>query len=256
MFELILPLFFVGVTFFSTLMGGLFVLRNSSLPVKYFFAFAAGALIGVSFFDILPEAMNIVREANLASIFITGTIVIAFFFFHILDRAIVIHAIPLGHSSNDDLELGAKKAQMMSGSIRAAGLSIHSFLDGLAIGTAFHFGVKVGVIIGLAVIFHDFSDGLNTVTVMRRAGSTGRPSLLWLLVDALTPMAGALTAFVIYLSPEILAVMLAFFVGEFLFIAASDLLPEAHRRGTSYRVVLASVLGVVLIFTVTRFLNI
>ena len=204
----------------------------------------------------LPEAMNIVRETNFASIFITGTIVVSFFLFHILDRAIVIHAIPLGHSSDEDLELGAQKGQMMSGSIRAAGLSIHSFLDGVAIGTAFHLGINVGVIIGLAVIFHDFSDGLNTVTVMRRAGSTGRPSLLWLLVDALTPMAGALVALVIYLSPETLAVMLAFFVGAFLFITASDLLSEAHRRGTLYRVMLASLLGVLLIFTVTRFLNI
>jgi zinc transporter ZupT len=256
MVELILPLFFVGLTFFSTLMGGLFVLRNSSLSVKYFFAFAAGTLIGVSFFDILPEAMNIGRETNFDSIFITGTIVLSFFLFHILDRAIVIHAIPLGHSSKEDQELGARKAQVMSGSVRAAGLSIHSFLDGVAIGTAFHIGVNVGVVIGLAVIFHDFSDGLNTVTVLRRAGAKGGPSLVWLLVDALTPIAGALASLVLFLSPEALAVMLAFFVGEFVFIAASDLLPEAHRIGTSYRVVLASALGVLLILTVTRFLNV
>ena len=59
----------------------------------------------------LPEAMNIVRETNFASIFITGTIVISFFLFHILDRAIVIHTIPLGHSSNEDLELGEQNQQ-------------------------------------------------------------------------------------------------------------------------------------------------
>ncbi len=245
---------FVGVTFFSTLSGGLLVLRNTKLAVKYFFAFAAGALIGVSFFDIMPEALDLVQTARIAALAVTGTIVIAFFFFHILDRALVIHAMRHGHLGDSD-SVAHDKALLMNGSVRAGGLSVHSFLDGVAIGVAFHIGFELGVIVGLAVVFHDFSDGLNTVTVMKRAGSSGRLSLLWLLLDALTPMLGAISTFAFTLSPGVLAVLLAFFIGEFLFIGAADLLPEAHQHGTSYRVVLASILGVLLIFTLTRFLN-
>lgn len=254
MVDALLPVLFVGVTFFSTLTGGLFVLRNTRLSVKYFFAFAAGALIGVSFFDLMPEAIDLVQGAGIASVAVTGTIVVAFFFFHILDRALVIHAMRHGHLPEGENAI-PDKALLVNGTIRASGLSIHSFLDGVAIGVAFHIGFQLGVIVGLAVVFHDFSDGLNTVTVMRRAGSTGRLSFLWLLVDALTPLIGAISTFAFTLSPGILAVMLAFFIGEFLFIGAADMLPEAHLRGTSYRVVLASILGVLLIFTVTRFLN-
>lgn len=253
MIDTLLPVLFVAVTFFSTLTGGLFVLRNTKLSVKYFFAFAAGALIGVSFFDIMPEAIDLVQGAGIAAVAVTGTIVVAFFFFHILDRALVIHAMRHGHTPAEG-EI-ADKALMMNGSVRAGGLSIHSFLDGVAIGVGFHIGFSLGVIVGLAVVFHDFSDGLNTVTVMKRAGSTSRISFIWLLVDALTPVAGAISTFAFTLAPGVLAVMLAFFIGEFLFIGAADMLPEAHQHGTSYRVVLASVLGVLLIFTVTRFLN-
>lgn len=142
---------------------------------------------------------------------------------------------------------------MTNGRIRALGLSIHSFLDGVAIGTAFHIGFALGVLVGLAVVFHDFSDGLNTVTVMLRAGAKSRPAFYWLLTDAITPLIGAASTFLFFLSDTVLALLLAFFVGEFLFIGAADLLPEAHESGTSFRLVGATILGVLLIFGVTRF---
>ncbi len=246
---------FVTVTFFSTLLGGLFTLRNSKLQVKYFFAFAAGALVGVSFFDLMPEIFDIVsqtKEVPIAAVM--GSIVVSFLFFHVLDRTIVIHAMRQGHVPNGTGRI-PETALMTNGIIRASGLSIHSFLDGVAIGTAFHAGFELGLVVGLAVVFHDFSDGLNTVTVMLRAGSTRRAAFFWLLADSITPTAGAVATLLIALSSAVLSIMLAFFVGEFLFIGAADLLPEAHQRGTSFRLVFATILGVLLIFTVTRFLN-
>lgn len=237
---------FVGVTFFSTLAGGLLVLKNSRLQVKYFFAFAAGALLGVSFFDIFPEIIDILQSGVVDTTVVLGTIVVSFLFFHTLDRTITIHSI----RSHPD----GSTNKMTNGMIRAAGLCVHSFLDGVAIGTAFHIGFTLGVLVGLAVVSHDFSDGLNTVTVMLRAGAKSRPAFYWLLTDAITPMIGAASTFLFFLSTGVLALLLAFFVGEFLFIGAADLLPEAHQRGTSFRLVLATILGVVLIFGVTRFL--
>jgi ZIP family zinc transporter len=248
----LLPILFVSITFFSTLAGGLVVLKLKKIPVKYFYAFAAGALIGVSFFDLFPEDINLIGSLGIDPTLITGTVVVAFFFFHILDRMFVIHSM-----NNHETDHSCKHpVQEMNGMARAAGLSIHSLLDGVAIGTAFHVNFSFGIIIGLAVIFHDFSDGLNTVTVIRRSGSGYKISLSWLLIDSITPMIGAFTTLFFTLSQETLAILLAFFVGEFLFIGMADLLPEAHSKGTSYKVVLASVLGVMLIFFVTRFLSI
>src|SRR5712692_9647215 len=92
-----LAVVFVAVTFFSTMTGGLFTLKNNKIPVKYFFAFAAGALIGVSFFDLMPELFSLVSAANIPVVFLMGSIVIAFLFFHVLDRAVVIHAMKPVH---------------------------------------------------------------------------------------------------------------------------------------------------------------
>jgi zinc transporter ZupT len=249
--DLPIPLLFVALTFFSTLAGGLVVLRSKKLDIKYFYAFAAGALIGVSFFDLLPESIRLIGSLGLDPTLITGTVVVSFFFFHILDRTFVIHSMK-GHDS----ESGSHNALQMNGMMRAAGLAVHSFLDGVAIGTAFQVNFDFGIIIGLAVIFHDFSDGLNTVTVMRRSGSDQRISLGWLLLDSVSPILGALATLVFTLGQNVLAVLLAFFIGEFLFIGMADLLPEAHSKGTSYKVVLASIFGVLLIFVATRFLSI
>ena len=255
MAQSLLALFFVAVSFFSTLIGGLFTLKSTRIPVKYFFAFAAGALIGVSFFDIMPEVIDITSAPNAPVPIVTvmGSIVVAFLFFHVLDRIIVIHSMSHGHPPAGDQSEDPPLA--LGGMIRAGGLSIHSFLDGVAIGTAFTIGAELGLIVGLAVIFHDFSYGLNTVTVMLRAGATRKSASSWLLLDALTPSLGVLATVLVSLSPGVLAIILAFFVGEFLYIGAADLLPEAHQRGTSLRLVLATIIGVLLIFTVTRFLN-
>ncbi len=248
-------LFFVAVSFFSTLVGGLFTLRSTRIGVKYFFAFAAGALIGVSFFDIMPEVIDITTapSATVPIVTVMGSLVAAFLLFHILYRIIVIHAMSHGHPPKGGL--GDDPPVALGGMIRAGGLPIHSFLDGVAIGTAFSIGAEFGLVVGLAVIFHDFSDGLNTVTVMLRAGATRKTASSWLLLDALTPSLGVLATFLVSLSSGVLAIILAFFVGEFLYIGAADLLPEAHQRGTSLRLVLATIIGVLLIFSVTRFLN-
>lgn len=253
-----LGVFLVIVTFFSTLAGGLFTLRNSTLPVKYFFAFAAGALLGVSFFDLMPEVITLIGETGISTSIVMGSLVIAFFFYHTLDRILAVHGMmhgqgPTGHGVAQGEADG--EPALASGMAKATGLSIHSFLDGVAIGSAFHIGFELGLIVGLAVVFHDFSDGLNTVTVMLRAGATRKTALPWLLADALTPIVGALATFFVTLSPSVLVILLAFFIGEFLYLGAADLLPEAHQRGSSARVVLASILGVLLVFGVTRFLN-
>jgi len=254
MVDLSLAILLGVVTFFSTLAGGVFTLKNSRLSMNYLFAFAAGALIGVSFFDILPEDIDILHDTNIPTVAVMGSIVVAFFFFHVLDRRIAFHGMKHGHGTNGNEET-LQKVQLTNGMVRASGLSIHSLLDGVAIGAAFHIGAQLGAVVALAVIFHDFSDGLNTVTVMLRAGAKKRTASFWLLLDALTPIVGVLSTFIITLNQEVLAIVLAFFVGEFLFIGAADLLPEAHQRGSSMRVVLASILGVLLIFAVTRFLN-
>jgi ZIP family zinc transporter len=238
---------FVIITFFSTMVGGIFTLRKAVLNIKPFFAFAAGALIGICFFDLLPESVSISVDNGIELNWLMVVIVVAFLFFHLLDRFLILHAMGEGHADH---------GLRTSGKIKASGLSIHSFLDGVAIGAAFHVGFQLGLVVALAVVFHDFSDGLNTVTVMMRSGSSRRAAFGWLLLDSITPLVGATITYLIPIPIYLVGFMLSFFVGEFLYLGAADLLPEAHREGSSAKLVLATIGGVLAIFATTQILKI
>ena len=128
---------------------------------------------------------------------------------------------------------------------------VHSFFDGLAIGLGFQIGAGVGVIIAVAVIGHDFSDSLNTVSYMAAHNQPARRSLGMLLADALTPLAGALTATLAPVPESVFPLAIGFFSGLFIFAGANRLLPRASGLGY----VLGSSLtvgGAVAMFLVSR----
>ena len=137
------------------------------------------------------------------------------------------------------------------GVIGAAGLSVHSFLDGVAIGAGFKISATVGVLIGIGVLAHDFSDGLNTVTVVLAHGNSVGRALRWLLIDAAAPILGALAVVVVGVPRHTLPYLLAFFLGFFLYIGSSDLLPEAREHDSPW-VAGAAVAGLALVYGVTR----
>lgn len=238
---------FVTVTFFSTMIGGVFALRRVGLDINMLFAFAAGALIGISFFDIIPEAAMLSTSTGVQLNLLMITIVVAFMIFHTLDQCFLcLHTKKDGHPGH---------APQISGLVKASGLSLHSFLDGVAIGTAFYVGFELGLLVALAVVFHDFSDGLNTVTVMMRSGSSHRTAFGWLVLDSVTPLLGAATTLLAPLPLYAVTFLLAFFAGEFLYLGATDLLPEAHRHEASFKLLGATILGVAMIFATTQVLR-
>jgi len=129
-------------TFCSTLIGGTLAIRlRKALP--YFFAFAAGSLIAVSFFDILPESLTISASINLSTRYVMITVVGSFLFYSFLEKFLLVHF----HE-----ETGGHAHVM--GPVGAGSLVIHSFLDGVAIGAAYQVNQTVGLLVALAVVFH------------------------------------------------------------------------------------------------------
>jgi zinc transporter, ZIP family len=229
------------LTFVSTGLGGFAAIRLRD-QLHLLLGFSAGAVLGVVFFDVLPEVFA--ADQTGAPVMLAAAA--GFLAFFGLERYTALHRArehPHARSAHD-AELGV---------ISAAGLSVHSFLDGIAIGVGFQASPRIGVAIALAVITHDFNDGLNTVAVMLAHGNPLRRSIGWLLVDMTAPLLGALSTLLITLPATILPWMLAFFAGFFLYIAASDLLPEAREHDSPW-VGVATALGLALIFLVTRLL--
>lgn len=232
------------LTFVSTFFGGIIAFKHRG-KLHYIMSFTAGVLLAVCFFDIMPEIFSLTSENKLDPTPALIAIVVGFLAIHILEKLAVIHA------SHEDEYTSHHHPTV--GVISASGLSFHSFLDGVGIGLGFHINPHVGFLIALAVIAHDFSDGLNTVTLMLTNKNTTKKTVLLLLLDALAPILGALSTFLIVIPDGVLRLYLGFFAGFLLYIGASDLLPEAHSKHSSFKMIGLTILGVVFIFIVTRF---
>ena len=206
--------------FAMTLAGGAFAFRYQRY-LLYIMAFSSGLLIGVVFLDLLPEVANASHVYVLNMRALMGTMIAGFVAIFLLEKLTIIHS---------EKQHDAPGHHHHVGLVGAVGLSFHSFLDGLAIGTGFQAGREVGMLVLLAVVAHDFADGLNTVTFMLATRNSRWRTLLLLVVNALAPLAGALTTNVIHFAPQMIAFQLAFFAGFLLYLGASDLLPHVHEQ--------------------------
>lgn len=230
-------------TFLSTLLGGIFGIRYRA-HLHLIISFTAGVLVGVAFFDILPEVFRLITENNLSATPPMVAVILGFLAIHTLEKAAVIH------SAHEDKYADHKHP--LVGYVGASGLAFHSLLDGVGIGLGFHAGSHVGLLIAIAVIAHDFSDGLNTVSLMLINKHTVRRALRFLLVDAVAPIIGLGSTYLFTIPDTFLAIYLGFFVGFLLYLGAADLLPEAHSKHSSYKLIGLTCLGVLFIFIVTR----
>ena len=231
-------------TFFSTSIGGLFSIHHKD-KLHRIMGFTAGVLLGVVFFDIFPEIMELVKGGNSSSNNVMIALVAGFLFFHILEKTILIH-----HSHEEEY---ADHKHPQVGILSALALAFHSFMDGMGIGLGFQINGAVGLLIAVAVIAHDFTDGMNTVTLMLTHKNTVEKAKWFLFLDALAPMLGALSTLFFKLPEYFLVLYLGFFAGFLLYIGASDILPEAHSKNSSIGTIGLTLCGVIFIFIITRF---
>lgn len=217
-----LPL--AALTTVSTLLGGALAFRfRRELPTLI--AFTGGIVVAVALFDVLPEAIEAVDSPRR----VTALVGAGFLGFFLAERLLVLH-------HRDDPEQARAHAHV--GALGAAGLSLHSLVDGLGIGLAFHLSNGTGLLVFLAVISHDFADGMNTVSFVLRQSEDTRSARRWLTVDALAPMVGAAIGASLSISERGLGYALSLYAGFFLFMGATDLLPEAHSHPSWRRVAL------------------
>ncbi|MFX1383945.1 MAG: ZIP family metal transporter, partial [Promethearchaeota archaeon] len=236
------------ITFFSTFAGGILATKFR-LRLEYFTALAAGVLIGVPLFELLPESLNLANKMNISLEIVMYIVALGFVFLFILERYISVHKI-----CEEDVCKNVRHPK--GGFYGAFELSAHSFMDGFAIGIGFQFNFSVGIIVAIAVISHDFSDGLNTATLMLKSGNSLKSTLKMLLLDACTPILGVLVTFFFSFPEIILIFILPFFAGGFLYLGASDLLPDVHEKSPSAKALILSIFGILIALIISIFLNI
>jgi zinc transporter ZupT len=218
-----------AAAFCSTLLGGLLALRLRD-KLHLILGFSAGAVIGVAFFDLLPEAIDLGSRFHAPGVVLSWS-ALGFLLYLVMDRILLLHgdAAPRGR-------------------IGAAVLCMHSLLDGIAIGLAFQASHRVGIIVAVAVLTHDFSDGINTMNiVLKNRGDRGQ-AMRWLLLDASAPVLGVALTRGFTLSGSGFGAALALFAGFFLYIGASDLIPESYHVHPKFLTTLMTLAGAGLLY--------
>jgi ZIP family zinc transporter len=226
----------------ATLLGGAFALYLRD-RLHLILGFSAGAIIAVAFFDMLPEGLELASARYDAATLLAVTVV-GFAAYLVFDRLVLLHAQAEGDAH---AMVHAHRA-----SAGAASLAVHSFLDGLGIGLAFQVSTSVGGVVAAAVLAHDFSDGINTVNMVLRHSADRRRALRWLVADAVAPALGIVATLFLQVPDTELGLGLALFAGFFLYIGASDLIPESYHAHPVRWTTISTVAGMAVLFVVIR----
>jgi zinc transporter ZupT len=225
-----------AAAFSCTLLGGLLALRLRD-KLHLILGFSAGAVIGVAFFDLLPEAVSVGVQFHSAAAILSWT-ALGFLLYLVLDRILLFH----GDAAT-------------RGRFAAGVLCVHSLLDGIAIGVAFQASHAVGITVAIAVLTHDFSDGINALNIVLKNRGSRTQGVRWLLVDAAAPVFGIASTYFFKLPPSSFGAGLALLAGFFLYIGASDLIPESYHAHPKFLTTAMTIAGAATLYAATALIG-
>ena len=239
----------LAISLFS--LGGIFALslKDKTLHNLLFIliAFSAGTILGAAFFDLLPEAIEIVDES---SVFIWVTLGFVGFFF--LERFIYWYH-GHGHESDISIEITDKKSTKSFAYLNLIGDGIHNFIDGMVIAASFLLGFSVGLATTFAVIFHEFPQEMGDYGILVYAGFKRKKALLLNFIVSLSVVWGGIFASFFIENIGILSgLLIAISAGGFIYLSASELIPELNKENNFRKSAIQFIifiLGIILIWS-------
>ncbi|MHA1993362.1 MAG: ZIP family metal transporter [Candidatus Hodarchaeales archaeon] len=216
-------MFYGTVAGLATLSGIILMRSKQEWAIKrsqYVNSFAAGLILALVFFHLLPEASELSEALAFPTIFL------GFFGFYLLENFIVIHSGSELHFHESDPCL--QHTSEINGVMAFSGLALHSLIDGVIIGVGFELGTEIGVLAALAVIAHEVPEGVTSFALINET-LPEKSFILSVLVAIATPI-GALVSlvFVHSLTDNFIGILLALAAGTFIYVSASDLIPQTH----------------------------
>jgi zinc and cadmium transporter len=210
-------------------------------------AFSAGSILGAACLDLLPEAVELVEES-----FVFIYVTVGFILFFFLERFIYWYH-GHGHEADIPSEIADRTAKKGFAYLNLIGDGIHNFLDGIVIAASYLLGFSVGLAATIAVIFHELPQEMGDYGILVYAGFKRRKAMLLNFVVALLVVTGGIFAGLFIETVEALnGLLMSFSAGGFVYLAASELVPELQREKDFKRSVLQFfifVLGIVLIWS-------
>ena len=198
----------------AAILGAVLVLRFKIWAQKNSLSlinFAAGAMIATAFIHLLPEA----SEQNSKALI---WVLLGFSAMYFAQFVILFH--PHHEHTFEDI-----------GHFSIAALSFHSLLDGLIIALGFEANINIGIVTALAILLHKLPDGITISGILAHGGASAKKILGFSVFTALWTPVGTLAGLLLFknVGTETLGAALSIAGGSFIFLAASDLIPETHK---------------------------
>lgn len=233
-----------------SLSGGILLLTKPELAKNFshlLASFAAGALLGTAFFDLLPESLH---SENTTLVFTYVLVGILFFF--LLERFLHWY-----HHHQSDIEVFRGKPIV---SLIVVGDTIHNFIDGIAIAATFMVSIPLGIITAVAVGTHEIPQEIGDFGVLLKKGIKRKKIII---INVFSSLAALFGAFLMYFFGErfghfVIPVILPITAGFFIYIALSDLIPEIHhenRRGFAIKETGMLIFGIGTVYCAILFLQ-
>jgi len=199
---------------------------------------SAGALMGGAFIHLLPEAAS---DVEINKLFLM--VLVAFIFFFFMEKLLFWR-----HCHKEECPVHT------FGYMNLFGDALHNFIDGLVIASTFLIDFKLGLATTFAIAIHEIPQEIGDFGVLIHAGFNKKKALIINYLVALTVVLGGIVGYFISFSlHNIIPYLLPFAAGGFIYIAASDLMPELRKEKNLVRSInsfLIFILGIILMFTV------
>ncbi len=231
--------FLVSLIAFS---GVLFLVFKPDIVQKlafYLISFAAGTLLAVVFFDLLPEAIELAEKMSIEphSVMLFG--LVGFLIFFLMERLLI------WYHCHDQRVHQVHRSQ--STTLILIGDAVHNAIDGVIIALAFIADFKLGILTTISVALHEIPQEVGDFSVLIHNGMSRGRAIFFNVIVAFTTVLSAVTFY--YLGDIVniesfLPAALALVAGGFIYIASVDLIPEIHHDTRPRTMLITTVLFV------------
>ena len=242
----------LGIAFLLTVIAGLstgigsaiayFIRKPKIIYLSFSLGLSAGVMIYISFMELLPDALETVGEFWGVSVFFIGIAAIG-----LIDLLVPEPENPHSYEGIDEPTATRENSRLMrTGLLTALAIGIHNFPEGLATFASTLNDVRLGVFIAFAIAIHNIPEGIAVSVPVFYATSNKNKAFFYSFLSGISEPVGAIVGYLIllpFLTPAVLAALLAFIAGIMVYISVDELLPMAHRYGHGHTVIAGIVSG-------------
>ncbi len=245
----------LGIAFILTILAGLstgigsaiayFIKKPKIVYLSFSLGLSAGVMIYISFMELLPNSLRIVGKYWGTVSFFAGIAVIG-----LIDLLICEPENPHDFEGLDEPTAVRDPSRLMrTGLLTALAIGIHNFPEGLATFASTLSDVKLGIFIAIAIAIHNIPEGIAVSVPIFYATQNKNKAFFYSFLSGVSEPVGAVIGYLIllpFLTPAVLAGLLAFIAGVMVYISLDEMVPMAHRYGHGHLAIAGVVSGMLI----------